>query len=323
MNLNRTSHENLGYVQCACTRYSDNGSSILNRLSVQLSLNQFAINVGDISCLSTVSVAMKKFVLCKRNLLTHELHLFVLHIVSLFSLKYISFVTASNGIWYCSLRCTACLLIWFDCIHFVCVWFNILIRIRPSVRINFLYLVRTVCFVICMQAKCNNKRTCFSDSYHLFHENRIKCSLHFSAKQTNKLLHNKVTHTRTDKTIPIIHFVCIVRFVQIFWFGFIFIPFSFHIFENSFFATQCSLQPDASDSDYFNSLFFRSSSEHELLKLSISKFIHWNVFLIPKHNIPCSLDTVCVKLSKWSMISSLSHFSICRIYQLKLLTINH
>lgn len=109
MNSKRTSHEIVDYVHVL-------GEWILNPHSVELSLNKFAINVGDISFLSTVSVAMK-FVLCKRNLLTHNLHLFVLFF--LFFLKYISFVTASNGIGYCSSRCTACLLTWFGYVHFL------------------------------------------------------------------------------------------------------------------------------------------------------------------------------------------------------------
>lgn len=117
--------------------------------------------------------------------------------------------------------------------------------------------------------------------------NQIQFSLHFSSEQTNKLFHDKVTQTFTDEKFQL-SFVWIVRFV---FSGFCSFPYHFHLLYLRiafFFHNQCSLQPNASHSDYFHFTFL-----WKFWSSSCRKFQLANLFIamcslfhnIPKHSI--------------------------------------
>lgn len=141
-------------------------------------------------------------------------------------------------------------------------------------------------FAFVLSFNCRRNETAnehVSDSHLYFTKTKLNFHIILTSKQTNTLffLHYKVTHTRTDEKFQL-SFVWIVR--RFFLMGLCSFPFHFlssvYIASFAFFSTQCSLQPDATDSDYFNSLFV-----WKLSGVSISKFIHWIVLLIPTHSI--------------------------------------
>lgn len=154
------------------------------------------------------------------------------------------------------------------------------------------------CHLSAGETKTTNEH--FSDSHLYF--TKTKLNFHFifpPNKQINFCMIKWHIHAQTKNFNYLLFelFNCVFSASV-----FISISFSFLIFESSFFP-QCSLQPDASNSDYFNVHF-----SLEFWSRSCPEFQLTNVFIeicSPFRNIPHTHEIVWVKLSMRSKICSI------------------